>query len=247
MSKIVLVTGANGGIGIEICKKFKSNNWIVIGTSLINKFIHDSIDLYISADLTNPESPKKILNIIEKKYNRLDCIINNAAFQICKPIWDMEVNEWDLVYNCNVRSIFLFVKYGIDLLKKNKGVIVNIGSVHSVTTSDEIAAYASSKAAIVGLTKNLAIELGKFNIRVNCISPGAIDTPMLRSGLMRGHAGKGTEDELIQNLGKSHLLKRVGKPQEIANIVYFVSNEGEFINGANLLIDGGASIKLSTE
>jgi len=246
MTKIVLVTGANGGIGIEICNKFKSNNWIVIGTSLIEKYDNKSIDLYISADLTNQESIKNIINIIKKKYNKLDCIVNNAACQICKPIWEMESNEWDLIYNCNVKSIFLFVKYGIDLLKHSKGNIINIGSVHSVATSDEIAAYASSKAAIVGLTKNLAIELGKFSIRVNCISPGAIDTPMLRSGLIRGHAGKGSEEELIQNLGNSHLLKRIGKPQEIANFVFFVCNE-EFINGSNLLIDGGASIKLSTE
>lgn len=246
MTKIVLVTGANGGIGIEICNKFKSNNWIVIGTSLIEKYDNKSIDLYISADLTNQESIKNIINIIKKKYNKLDCIVNNAAYQICKPIWEMESNEWDLIYNCNVKSIFLFVKYSIDLLKHSKGNIINIGSVHSVATSDEIAAYASSKSAIVGLTKNLAIELGKFSIRVNCISPGAIDTPMLRSGLIRGHAGKGSEEELIQNLGNSHLLKRIGKPQEIANFVFFVCNE-EFINGSNLLIDGGASIKLSTE
>ena len=249
MTKVVLVTGASGGIGLEICKKFKEKNWIVIGSSRTVDFTDNSIDLYIPADLSKSESAKKIIETIQEKYNRLDCIINNAACQICKPIWEMEENEWDLVFSCNLKIIYLFVKYGLELLKKNEGNIINIGSVHSVVTSDEIAAYAASKAAISGLTRNLAIELSKFNIRVNCISPGAVDTPMLRDGLLRGHAGSGTSDELIENLGKSHLLKRVGMPYEIANLVEFVANNenGQFINGANLLIDGGACIKLSTE
>lgn len=249
MTKIVLVTGASGGIGLEICKKFKKEKWIVVGTSITENFSDDSIDLYITADLSKSEFAKKIIEIIKEKYNRLDCIINNAAIQICKSIWEMEEKEWDLVFNCNLKIIYLFVKYGLNLLKQNEGNIINIGSVHSVVTSNEIAAYATSKAAIVGLTKNLAIELSKFNIRVNCISPGAVDTQMLRNGLLRGHAGCGTTDELIENLGNSHLLKKVGMPNEIANLVEFVANNknGKFINGANLIIDGGASIKLSTE
>lgn len=247
MSNIVLVTGADGGIGLEICKKFKLNNWIVIGTSLIKKFDHISIDWYISGDLNNIETPKNIINYIRKKYNRLDCIVNNAAHQICKPIWEMESEEWDMTYNCNVKCIYLFTKYCIDLLKESKGNIINIGSVHSVATSMDIAAYASSKAAIVGLTKNLAIELGKFNIRVNCISPGAIDTAMLRASLVRDKTENISEEMLLQKIKKLHLLDDIGNPSEIANFVYFISNNCNFINGSNIVIDGGASIKLSTE
>ena len=247
--KIVLVTGAAGGIGLEVCKKFKKNGWTVVGTSRTQNLESEFIDLYLSKDLSLETSPKEIIEEINNKYGQLDCIVNNAACQICKPIWEMETNEWDLIYNVNVRSIFLFVKYGLDLLKKSKGNIVNIGSVHSVVTSDEIAGYASSKAAITGLTRNLAIELGKFQIRVNNICPGAVDTKMLRAGLARGHAGSGDGDTLVDNLGKSHLLGKVGQVNEIANFVYFVSNDenGRFINGSNLLIDGGAHIKLSTE
>ena len=161
----------------------------------------------------------------------------------------MEESEWDYVFNCNIKSIYLFVKNVLDLMKNNNSSIINIGSVHSVNTSDEIAAYATTKSAIVGLTRNLAIELSKFDIRVNCISPGAVDTEMLRSGLLRGHAGKGTPEELVINLGKTHLLGKVGQPIEIANLVKFVADNenGKFINGSNILIDGGASIKLSTE
>lgn len=245
----VLITGCNGGIGTELCNVFKKNNWTVIGTSLEDNATHDRTDLYIQGDLTDPTFPEKLILRIKNTYNRLDCIVNNAACQICKPIYDMNVVEWDKVYNCNVRAVYLLAKYGYSLLKNTQGNIINIASVHSNSTSDEIAAYASSKAAIVGLTKNLAIELGKFNIRVNSISPGAVDTQMLRSGLLRGHVGNGSSDELVEKLGNTHLLKRVGKPEEIANLAYFIGDKknGEFINGANIMIDGGACIKLSTE
>jgi NAD(P)-dependent dehydrogenase (short-subunit alcohol dehydrogenase family) len=247
--KVVLITGSSGGIGLSLCKKFKKENWIVVGTGRSTKYDATVIDFYIDKDLINEDSPKEIIKIINDKYERLDCIVNNAAYQICKPIWNMSVEEWDMIYNCNVRSIFLFTKYGLELLKKSKGNIVNIGSVHSVATSNEIAGYASSKSAISGLTKNLAIELGQFGIRVNCVSPGAVDTKMLREGLLRGHVGNDDTNTLVNNLGELHLLGKVGNVDEIAEFVYFVSNDdnGRFINGANLLIDGGASIKLSTE
>ena len=247
--KVVLITGANGGIGTAMCKTFKERNWIVVGTDMSREATHAYVDTYISADLTNPVSQERIISTIQEKYAQLDCIINNAACQICKPIWSMSVEEWDSVYHCNVRSVFLFAKHGLDLLRANKGNIINVSSVHSIATSDEIAAYASSKAAVSGLTKNLAIELGKFGIRVNSICPGAVDTPMLRRGLLRGHAGGGSSDEVLETFAKTHLLGNVGQPREIANFVYFLADDtnGKFINGANLLIDGGASIKLATE
>jgi NAD(P)-dependent dehydrogenase (short-subunit alcohol dehydrogenase family)/CMP-N-acetylneuraminic acid synthetase len=247
--RVVLVTGASRGIGLEICKKFHKNKWIVIGVARSPDFSDASITTYISKDLTNVNAAKEIIKEIEEKHGRLDCIVNNAALQICKPVWEMDENDWSKTFDCNVKNIYLFVKYGLSMLKETQGNIINIGSVHSVCTSNEIAAYATTKAAITGLTRNLAIELSPFKIRVNCICPGAVDTPMLRDGLLRGHAGSGTSDELVDSLAKSHLLGKVGQPYEIANFVEFVANDenGKFINGANLLIDGGACIKLSTE
>ena len=247
--KVVLVTGASGGIGSSICKRFKNDGWTVIGTARENNYKSENIDMYIHADITKEKSIKNLVDTIKTKYTKISCLVNNAAAQICKPIWEMEESEWDYVFNCNIKSIYLFVKNVLDLMKNNNSSIINIGSVHSVNTSDEIAAYATTKSAIVGLTRNLAIELSKFDIRVNCISPGAVDTEMLRSGLLRGHAGKGTPEELVIKLGKTHLLGKVGQPIEIANLVKFVADNdnGKFINGSNILIDGGASIKLSTE
>ncbi len=243
---IALITGVSGGIGIEIAKKFKECGWYIIGTSEIPNFESEYIDRYMQYDLTKQDSVQKIIENIKNKENRINCLINNAAIQICKPIWDLEEESWDKIFNCNLKTVYRFVKYGIDILKESQGNIINIGSVHAINTSDEIAAYACSKSAIVGLTRNLAIELGKFGIRVNSISPGAVNTPMLRSGLLRGHVGSGIADDLVDNLSKKHILGSVGKPEEIAELVYSINNNN-FMTGSNIIIDGGATIKLSTE
>jgi glucose 1-dehydrogenase len=246
-SRIVLITGSNGDIGRAIAKKFKLHDWTVYGVDKDKCLDSTYIDVFFHKDVTENNAIKDIIEEIEQKEDKLDCIINNAALQICKPIWKITDEEWDATYNCNVKSIFLFSKYGINLLKKSANPnIINIGSVHATNTSDEISTYASSKAAIVGLTKNLAIELGKFNIRVNCLSPGAINTKMLRNGLNRNHAGSGTIEERLSTLSKGHILGKIGTPENVSEFAYYIINNN-FITGSNLIMDGGATIKLSTE
>lgn len=240
--KIALITGCNGGIGKSICEIFKLDGYEIIGLDIDDK-INKYVDLFIKTDLSSDNFNIELYDNIKNKYDHIDTIVNVSAIQICKPIWEMKVSEWDVVYNCNVRSIFILTKCFLDLLKKCQGNIINIGSVHSIATSDRISAYASSKAAIVGLTRNLAIELAKFNIRVNCISPGAIDTPMLRDGLSRGHTNS------FDSFCQVQLLKKVGMPEDIANFCLYLADnkKASFITGSNIVIDGGATIKLSTE
>ena len=241
----VLITGVNGDIGQAIVKEFKKYNWFVIGVDIIENTNTRYIDNFIQCDISNPENVEKIINNLQ--IEKLDCIVNNAAIQICKPIWELNVNEWDITMNSNLRPTFLFAKYGLNLLKKsNNPNIINIGSVHSIVTSNNISAYACSKSALVGLTKNMALELAEFNIRVNSISPGAINTKMLRSGLTRGHVGDGCEEEQISILSNKHILGNIGTPQNVSEFVYYIISN-KFITGANYIMDGGASVKLSTE
>lgn len=246
-NNILLVTGVNGDIGQAIAKQFKKYNWFVIGIDKNECLNTQYIDKFFCKDLTETDAVKNILSEIKNRYNHLDCIVNNAALQICKPIWELTENDWEQTYNSNVKPAFLFVKYGLELLKLSSNPnIINIGSVHAINTSSNIAAYSSSKSALVGLTRNMAIELSKFNVRVNSISPGAIDTKMLRSGLLRGHVGKGTEEQLFNTLEYKHLLGKIGTPNNIANLVYYILSNN-FLTGSNIIIDGGATIKLSTE
>jgi glucose 1-dehydrogenase len=246
-NKTVLITGINGDIGQAIASHFKKYNWYVIGIDK-NKCLKTEIfDLFFHKDLTEIDAVKNIIDEIMLTHKKIDCIINNAAIQICKPLWELTESDWDKTYNCNVKIPFLLVKYAINLLKKAEFPnIINIGSVHATNTSDEISAYSSSKAALVGLTRNMAIELSKYNIRVNSISPGAIDTKMLRAGLERGHIGNDNSNNLVNNLNKKHLLGKIGSPENISCLIYNII-QNDFITGSELIIDGGATIKLSTE
>jgi CMP-N-acetylneuraminic acid synthetase/NAD(P)-dependent dehydrogenase (short-subunit alcohol dehydrogenase family) len=241
----VIVTGVNGDIGQAIVKEFKKYNWFVIGIDIVKNTNKKYIDKYIQCDISNPKNVKSLLDNLQ--IDKLDCIVNNAAVQICKPIWELDVNDWDYTMNCNLRPTFLFAKYGLELLKKSHNPnIINIGSVHSLVTSNNISAYACSKSALVGLTKNMALELAKFNIRVNSISPGAINTKMLRAGLMRGHVGTGDENEQLNILSSKHILGNIGTPENVSEFVYYIISNN-FMTGSNYIMDGGASIKLSTE
>ena len=237
----VLITGVNGDIGNAIAYEFKKYNWNIIGFD-IDPSINRNVDVFCQCDISDADELKKSIESL--RIEHLDCIVNNAAIQICKPIWETDISEWDNTMDCNVRPAFLVAKYTLEFLKKSKNPnIINIGSVHQTATSSKIAAYACSKSALVGLTKNMAIDLSQFNIRVNCISPGAIDTKMLRDGLSRGHTA--FEDQ-FSTLSNKHLLGKVGKPHNVAEFVYYITTNS-FSTGANFVLDGGASAKLSTE
>lgn len=235
---MVIVTGSNGGIGKSICEIFKKNDWFVIGIDICNNLFGINIDRFININITKENEVKDLFGSIK----RLDCIVNNAALQICKSMEDMSIDEFKAVLDTNLVAPFILTKYSIPYLKTTGGSVVNIGSVHSIQTSANISGYACSKAGIVGLTRNMAIELSKYGIRVNCVSPGAIHTNMLLEGLKRSGS-------TIESFGKTHPIGRVGLPDEIANMVFFLadSTKSGFTTGSNFVIDGGATCKLSTE
>ena len=248
MKPIVVVTGVQSGIGLATAEIFSKNGWYVIGIGRRTPPNNQYIDHYINADISKEASWKKILAEIRKKEGMIHSIVNNAGIQICKPILETTSEEWDIVMSTNLKSIFFCVKFLSPLLQ-NGGSIVNVSSVHAIATSMNIGAYAASKGAILAFTRSLAIELAQKNVRVNAVLPGAVDTPMLRSGLNRGHIGGENENELVLNLGKKHLLQRVGQPMELGNVIYFLSSndQSSFINGQGLVVDGGALAKLSTK
>ena len=140
---------------------------------------------FLKADVSEPASVSELFTTVQEKTDRLDALVNNAAIQICKPLVEMDVEEWDAVLNSNLRTVFLMAREALGLLKNAKGSIVNVSSVHAVATSKNIAAYAASKGGMVALTRAMAIEFADVGIRVNAILPGAVDTQMLREGLSR--------------------------------------------------------------
>ncbi len=250
-TRILLITGAAGGIGSATVQLFTEKGWNVIGVD--RKSITDGFPkngLYIQADISQPEQIKEIYKQVLEFTDSLDAVVNNAAVQIAKPLVETTADEWDMVMASNLRSVFLGAKLAHPLLKAHGGgAIVNTSSVHAVATSANIAAYAASKGGLLALTRAMAIEFAPDNIRVNAILPGAVDTPMLRAGLDRGHVGDGNMMDRLENLAHKTVNGRVGQPQEIASSIYFLAdnNQSSFMTGQALIVDGGATARLSTE
>ena len=249
--RTVLITGAAGGVGRAIVKAFADASWRVIGVDRAlfgDTFPRDG--LFIQADISLDEELEIIFKQTRAFSSTLDALINNAAIQISKPILETTAQEWDMVMAHNLRSVFLGAKLEHPLLKAHGGgAIVNVSSVHAIATSANISAYAASKGGLLALTRAMAIEFAPDNIRVNAILPGAVDTPMLRAGLNRGHVNGSRIEERLENLARKTVNGRIGRPEEIARVIYFLADEtmSSFMTGQAVVVDGGATARLSTE
>jgi NAD(P)-dependent dehydrogenase (short-subunit alcohol dehydrogenase family) len=249
VKQVVLITGVAGGIGSATAHVFADAGWHVFGVdrrqaSGLPKGAH-----FVQADISDPQAQEHIFGQIRANEGRLDALVNNAAVQICKPLLETTPQEWDMVMSNNLRSVFLGVRHAYPLLRQQKGAIVNVSSVHAVATSCNIAAYAASKGALLALTRAMALEFGPDGVRVNAILPGAVDTGMLRAGLKRGHVEGDNVKDLIRGLGKKHVMGRVGSPEEIGRAILFLADneQSSFMTGQALIVDGGATARLSTE
>ncbi|OGO28928.1 MAG: short-chain dehydrogenase [Chloroflexi bacterium RBG_16_54_18] len=250
-TRYMMITGASGGIGRATVSLFVQNGWSVIGVDRSpfgGTFPGDG--LFIQSDISIGENMEYIFEQVNNFTSCLDALVNNAAFQVEKPILQTTVEEWDAVMASNLRSVFLAIKLAHPLLKEaHGGAIVNVSSVHAVATSANISAYAASKGGLLALTRAIAIELASDEIRANAILPGAVDTPMLRAGLTRGNLEGGDIQERLDNLARKTVNGRIGKPEEIAHAIYFLADgiQSSFMTGQALIVDGGATARLSTE
>lgn len=240
--RVMLITGAAGGIGRATVQLFNEKGWIVIGVDR-NEFGQSfpGNGLFIQADISDPTQLEEIYSSVRNFTVTLDAVINNAALQVVKPLLETTVEEWDAVMASNLRSVFLGAKLAYPLLKnKGGGAIVNVSSVHAIATSSGVGSYAASKGGLLALTRSMAIEFAQDNIRVNAILPGAVDTPMLSAHL----------DQIrLENLAKRTVNGRIGLPPEIAHAIYFLADDEQssFMTGQSIVVDGGATAKLSTE
>lgn len=248
MGKKALITGTSGGIGLATARLFLMSGWRVFGVD--RKAAPPSIEgmEFFACDLSDAAHSEKVFREIREKAGALDALVNNAAMQVCKPIFETDISEWDELMAVNLRSAFVAVRSMLNSLKKGAS-IVNVSSVHAVATSSNIAAYAASKGALSAFTRALAIELSPQGIRVNAVLPGAIDTEMLRAGLGRGHLEGGTIDERLTVLAARTPLGRIGRPEDIAQAILFLADgeRSSFITGQALVVDGGATTRLGTE
>ena len=253
--QIVLITGAAGGIGAAMARCFAARGWRVIGWDKAPAPADfPAGGVFAQVDLADPAAIETAAEEVRATFPKLHALVNNAALQIAKPLLETTAAEWDAVQAVNLRAAFLVSKALFPLLRAaaqagEGAAVVNVSSVHAVATSANIAAYAASKGGLLALTRAMAIEWAPYGIRVNALLPGAVDTPMLRAGLSRGHLNSADVEAQLAELARRTVNGRVARPEEIATAACFLADESQssFMTGQPLIVDGGATARLSTE
>lgn len=241
-NKTVIITGGNNGIGAACSEVFYQAGANVCVFDLSDDhLVEDSRRLYRRTDVSKAAEVDAAVKAVHEKFGAIHFLVNNAGIQRYGTVEDTTEEEWDNVMNVNLKSYFLCSKYVVPIMKKNpEGVIINISSVQAFVTQDKVAAYASAKSAILGLTRSIAIDFAPY-IRCLAVCPGTIDTPMLRNALKESPDPK----ELMRECENMHLLKRIGTPEEVAGLVaWLCSDTAKFMTGESIRIDGGLGIKI---
>lgn len=241
VKKTALITGASRGIGREIAKLFAKNNYNVVinynnsqkeAEELLEELTKENYSVRIfKADVSNVNEANALVNYTIGQFEKIDVLVNNAGISRYNTFTDISYEEWHEVMNVNLNSVFYVTKKALQyMLDEHSGKIINISSMWGLVGSSNEVHYSTSKAALIGMTKALAKELGPSNIQVNAIAPGVIETDMLSD----------ISDETIEMLKYETPLMRIGKPIDIARCALFLAEEGgDFITGQVISSNGG--------
>jgi len=241
-NKVAIITGSSTGIGFEIAKEFIKNGAKVVlcGSSdkstntakeKLKNIFPNSTFLAIKTDISNKEDVINLFKITYEEFGKIDILVNNAGIAPAKSIDEMTDEEFINVLNINTVGTFRCTKEAVKYMKDSGGSIINTSSFVSLYGSPNQAAYTASKAAINGLTKSNAKELGKYNIRVNAIAPGVVMTEMVKETV---------NPETVQRLNMMTPLKRGAEPKDLVGLyVHLASDESAFTTGTIINVDGG--------
>jgi NAD(P)-dependent dehydrogenase (short-subunit alcohol dehydrogenase family) len=240
--KGVLITGASGGIGRALCAGFLSAGWRVVATDAPERTAPEGM-VSVPCCLASYVADERVRNAFRERVvealagTPLVAIVNNAAVQHCGATTEVVPSEWAATLAVNVSAPFLLVQSFLGLLEASRGSVVQITSIHATQTKPGFVAYATSKAALAGLTRALAVDLGG-RVRVNAIAPAAISTPMLEAGF------EGRPESRAE-LDRFHPAGRIGQPDEVARAaVWLASEDSGFLTGATLAVDGALGVRL---
>jgi NAD(P)-dependent dehydrogenase (short-subunit alcohol dehydrogenase family) len=235
--KKALITGVLGGIGSALAMAFRAEGYYVYGLDVredykfhCNRFIQFDLDSFCKDAAYREEWTQ----VFKKEIPQLDVLVNNAAVQKLDSLDDLKLDDWNETLHVNLTGPLLLSQVFLNKLEDTNGSIINIGSIHQQLTKARFISYATSKSALIGLTKALAVDL-QGRVRVNAISPAAIETDMLLAGF-------DGDEGALEELRRIHPVQRIGYPQEVAKLALFLASENVgFIHGANLTLDGGIS------
>lgn len=243
--KVAIITGAGSGIGYATALRFAAEAARLVLADIIDvsqqaKAIATNSAcevVFIRADISSEREVNTLIEMAIAQYGRLDILVNNAGIELAKRITETAETEWDRLMSVNLKGVFLCSKAAIPAMRRNGGgVIVNVASELGLVGGSEIAAYCASKGGVVQLTRAMAIDHAGENIRINCVCPGPIETPLLERIIA---SAADPEKERQSNIDRT-LLKRLGRPEEIADVILFLASEcSSYMTGSVVVADGG--------
>lgn len=241
-SKVALVTGAGSGIGKAVAIAYAREGAAVMVSDINEEAGKQTVELieknggkssFFKADTSTPEGNEALVNATLETFGKLDIACNNAGIGgEAAETGNYSLEAWKKVLDINLNGVFYGCKYQLNAMEQNGGgAIINMASIHGTVAAPMSSAYTTTKHAVVGLTKNIGAEYAQKNIRCNAVGPGYIDTPLLEKNL---------KPEQLEALKQKHPIGRLGKAEEVAELVAFLSSDkASFITGAYYLIDGG--------
>ncbi len=249
--KVAIVTGGARGIGAATVKVFAKRGYAVASLDVLKdegeRVCEEANQsggecVFHHCDVSDEKSVIEVVDKVFHKYGRVDALLNNAGIVLVKPFDEITFDEYQRTFNVNVGGIFLLTRYVLPIMKKQKsGAIVNMASVSGHVGQTDHVMYGATKGAILAMTRALAWEVAPYGIRVNSISPGSVDTPMLRSDITLESNRTGMSFDAVKKVREGEqAFNRWADPMEIAEPIFFLANdEASFITGTDLLVDCG--------
>lgn len=241
--KIVLVTGAGSGMGEAMAMMAAREGAVVVATDIneeavravVKQILLEGGQAYaLRHDVSSRESWQDVMDMIMREFNRLDVLVNNAGIALSTPFLEQNETDWSKIFNINVNSVLLGMQQAIQLMQVTGGSIVNIASISAISGMAGAGGYTASKGAIDAVTRAAAVDYGKYNIRVNAVYPGYIETKMSAPSMT---AYKDYFEQVIP-------LGHVGQAEEVAHAVLFLAtDEASHISGIGLPVDGGVTAR----